>query len=75
MNTGLRARFQDRLLGVSAHVNLTRPGARSIEDYGALTKKLSHIKGVRSVAPAISLTRICFRERGAARRGDQGNRS
>src|SRR5258708_15039245 len=56
MNTGFRRTIQDRLLGVSAHVNLTRPGAEGIEDYDALAEKLSHIDGVRSVAPAIYLT-------------------
>jgi lipoprotein-releasing system permease protein len=56
MNTGFRTTIQDRLLGVSAHVNLSRPGAEGIEDYRALGEKLSHIDGVRSVAPAIYLT-------------------
>ncbi len=41
------------MLGVSAHVNLTRPGAEGIEDYRVLAERLSHISGVRSVAPAI----------------------
>jgi lipoprotein-releasing system permease protein len=56
MNTGFRRTIQDRLLGVSAHVNLTRPGAEGIEDYRALAEKLSSVEGVRSVAPAIYLT-------------------
>jgi len=56
MNTGFRRTIQDRLLGVSAHVNLTRPGAEGIEDYRALAERLAHIDGVRSVAPAIYLT-------------------
>jgi lipoprotein-releasing system permease protein len=56
MNTGFRRTIQDRLLGVSAHVNLTRPGAEGIEDYGELAERLSHVVGVRSVAPAIYLT-------------------
>ena len=56
MNTGFRRTIQDRLLGVSAHVNLTRPGAEGIENYDALAEKLSHVTGVRSVAPAIYLT-------------------
>jgi lipoprotein-releasing system permease protein len=56
MNTGFRRTIQDRLLGVSAHVNLTRPGAEGIENYRALTERLVHIDGVRSVAPAIYLT-------------------
>ena len=56
MNTGFRRTIQDRLLGVSAHVNLTRPGAEGIEDYRALADRLSHVAEVRSVAPAIYLT-------------------
>ena len=56
MNTGFRRAIQDRLLGVSAHVNLTRPGAEGIEDYRPLAERLSHVNGVRSVAPAIYLT-------------------
>jgi len=56
MNTGFRRTIQDRLLGVSAHVNLTRPGAEGIDDYRALAEKLSHTAGVRSVAPAVYVT-------------------
>ncbi|MGH9593424.1 MAG: FtsX-like permease family protein, partial [Bryobacteraceae bacterium] len=56
MNTGFRRTIQDRLLGVSAHVNLTRPGAEGIEDYRALAQRLGHVDDVRSVAPAIYLT-------------------
>jgi lipoprotein-releasing system permease protein len=56
MNTGFRRTIQDRLLGVSAHVNLTRPGSQGIADYGALAEKLSHVSGVRSVAPALYIT-------------------
>ena len=52
MNTGFRETLQDRLLGVTAHVSLTRPGAGGIRDYEALTTKLSAIPGVRSVTPA-----------------------
>jgi lipoprotein-releasing system permease protein len=56
MNTGFRRTIQDRLLGVSAHVNLTRPGAEGIADYRALAGRLSPVDGVRNVAPAIYLT-------------------
>jgi lipoprotein-releasing system permease protein len=56
MNTGFRRTIQDRLLGVSAHVNLTRPGAEGIEDYRSLAERLSHLDDVRSVTPAIYLT-------------------
>ena len=38
MNTGFRRTIQDRLLGVSAHVNLLHPGGEGIEDYPRLPK-------------------------------------
>src|SRR6266576_3850334 len=56
MNTGFRRTIQDRLLGVSAHVNLTRPGEEGITDYRPLAERLSHVADVRSVSPAIYLT-------------------
>src|SRR5712692_4491484 len=52
MNTGFRETLQDRLLGVTAHISLTRPGAGGIQDYEALASKLSNTPGVRSVTPA-----------------------
>ncbi len=51
MNTGFRETLQDRLLGVQAHVSLTRPGS-GIHDYEDLAAKLEAIPGVRSVTPA-----------------------
>ena len=56
MNTGFRHTLQDRLLGVTAHVNLSRPGAEGIPDYQALAQQLGRTPDVRSVAPAIYLT-------------------
>lgn len=56
MNTGFRQTLQDRLLGVTAHVNLTRPGAGGVSDYRALAEKLSKTPGVRAVAPAVYQT-------------------
>jgi lipoprotein-releasing system permease protein len=56
MNTGFRETLQDRLLGVTAHVSLTRPGAGGIRDYEALAAKLGRIPGVRSVTPAVYQT-------------------
>src|SRR6516164_4154187 len=35
MNTGFRETLQDRLLGVTAHISLTRPGSGGIHDYEA----------------------------------------
>ncbi len=52
MNTGFRETLQDRLLGVTAHVSLTRPGAGGIRDYKTMASKLAAIPGVRSVTPA-----------------------
>lgn len=52
MNTGFRETLQDRLLGVTAHVSLTRPGS-AIHDYEALAAKLTKIPGVQSVTPAV----------------------
>ncbi len=56
MNTGFRQTIQDRLLGVTAHVNLTRPGAEGLRDYRALADRLSAVPGVRAVSPAIYQT-------------------
>ena len=53
MNTGFRRTIQERLLGITAHVNLTRPGADGIRDYRELVERLSAIPGVRAAAPAI----------------------
>jgi lipoprotein-releasing system permease protein len=53
MNTGFRETLQDRLLGVTAHISLTRPGSGGIRDYESLAAKLSSIDGVRSVTPAV----------------------
>jgi lipoprotein-releasing system permease protein len=56
MNSGFRETLQDRLLGVTAHISLTRPGSTGIQNYEALTAKLERIPGVRSVTPAIYQT-------------------
>jgi lipoprotein-releasing system permease protein len=56
MNTGFRETLQDRLLGVTAHISLTRPGSGGIQDYEALATKLSRIPGVTSVTPAMYQT-------------------
>src|SRR5262252_351851 len=52
MNTGFRETLQDRLLGVTAHISLTRPGAGGIKNYEEVAAKLEAIPGVRSVTPA-----------------------
>jgi len=56
MNTGFRETLQDRLLGVTAHVSLTKPGAGGIRDSEALASKLAALPGVRSVTPAVYQT-------------------
>jgi lipoprotein-releasing system permease protein len=53
MNTGFRETLQDRLLGVTSHISLTRPGSGGIHDYEELAGKLESIPGVRSVTPAV----------------------
>ena len=52
MNTGFRETLQDRLLGVTAHVSLSKPGAGGIRDYQAVASKLEATPGVRTVTPA-----------------------
>src|SRR5246127_4552273 len=52
VNTGFRETLQDRLLGVTAHVSLTRPGTGGIKNYEELASKLAATPGVRSVTPA-----------------------
>jgi lipoprotein-releasing system permease protein len=56
MNTGFRETLQDRLLGVTAHISLTRPGSGGIRDYEALANRLGALPGVRSVTPAVYQT-------------------
>lgn len=56
MNTGFRETLQDRLLGVTAHVSLTRPGSGGIHNYEELSAKLATTPGIRSVTPAVYQT-------------------
>lgn len=56
MNSGFRETLQDRLLGVTAHISLTRPGSGGIQNYKLLTEKLQRTPGVNSVTPAIYQT-------------------
>ena len=56
MNTGFRETLQDRLLGVTAHISLTRPGSGGIKNYEGMSAKLADIPGVRSVTPAVYQT-------------------
>src|SRR5512137_1556304 len=56
MNSGFRETLQDRLLGVTAHISLTRPGSGGIQNYKALAENLQRTPGVNSVTPAIYQT-------------------
>jgi len=56
MNTGFRETLQDRLLGVTAHISLARPGTGGIRNYEELAAKLAATPGVRSVTPAVYQT-------------------
>jgi lipoprotein-releasing system permease protein len=56
MNTGFRQAIRDRLLTVTAHVNLKPIGSQGIRDYRSLINRLSDIRGVRSIEPAIYAT-------------------
>jgi lipoprotein-releasing system permease protein len=56
MNTGFRETLQDRLLGVTAHISLTRPGSGGIKNYKEMAEKLASTPGVRLVTPAVYQT-------------------
>lgn len=56
MNSGFRETLQAKLLGVTAHVSLTRPGPGGIRNYNSLAEKLRKIPGIRSVTPGIYQT-------------------
>lgn len=53
MNTGFRRAIRDRLLVVTAHINLKPDGTDGIRDYKQLMKRLAATPGVRSVTPAV----------------------
>jgi lipoprotein-releasing system permease protein len=58
MNTGFRETLQDRLLGVTAHISLTRPGSSGIKNYEEMVSKLAAMPGVRSGTPAVYQTML-----------------
>lgn len=53
MNTGFRQAIRDRLLGVTAHINLKPIGSHGISDYRQLMGRLSAAPGVQSIEPAV----------------------
>jgi len=53
MNTGFRQTIRDRLLGVTAHVNLKPKSPEGIRDYRELMTRLAKVPGIESIEPAI----------------------
>jgi len=53
MSTGFRDAIRDRLLSVTAHINLKPTDREGIRDHRALMEKLKDTPGVRSIEPAI----------------------
>lgn len=53
MNTGFRQAIRDRLLTVTAHVNLKPLSPNGIRDYRELMQKLDATPGMRSIEPAV----------------------
>src|ERR1700722_10593536 len=68
MNTGFREDIRDRLLGVTAHVNLKPLNPEGISDYRALMARLADTPGVRTIEPAIYNT-VLLSTGGRARGG------
>jgi lipoprotein-releasing system permease protein len=56
MNTGFRQAIRDRLLTVTAHVNLKPVSIEGIENYRDLCAQLSNTPGVQSIEPALYQT-------------------
>ncbi len=53
INAGFREAFEERMLGATAHVSITRADASGIRDYDALAQKLRALPGVVSATPAL----------------------
>ncbi len=53
LNAGLQQEFQNRILGVTSHVNLFRSGQEPLSNYQQLLEELLHITDVREVRPTI----------------------
>ena len=56
MNTGFRTALEDRLLAVTAHVHLTRPGSEGIREYDAVADRLARMPHVVAAVPALYQT-------------------
>ena len=53
MNTGFRRAIRDRLLVVTAHINLKPNGTEGIRNYPQLMARMERVPGVRSVTPVV----------------------
>jgi lipoprotein-releasing system permease protein len=76
MNTGFRQAIRDRLLSVTAHVNLKPLNPEGIQNYAELTERLRGVPGVRSIEPAIYNTVLLScggRARGVVLKGVEPN--
>jgi lipoprotein-releasing system permease protein len=56
MNTGFRQAIRDRLLSVTAHINLKPTDPSGIENYRQLAAELAKTPGVKSIEPAFYIT-------------------
>ena len=56
MNTGFRTALEDRLLAVTAHVHVTRPGSEGIRDYDAVADRIAHLPHLVAAVPALYQT-------------------
>ncbi len=56
MNTGFREAIRDRLVSVTAHINIVPTNPEGIEDYRELAAKLRNTPGVKSVDPTLYVT-------------------
>ncbi len=72
MNTGFRDAIRNRLLSVTAHVNLKPISREGIRNYRGLMARLSNTPGVQSIVPAVYdtvLLSIGGRARGVVLKG------
>lgn len=72
MNTGFREAIRNRLLSVTAHVNVKPYSREGIRDYQSLMARLSKTPGVQSIVPAVYdtvLLSIGARARGVVLKG------
>ncbi|HEV2617252.1 MAG TPA: ABC transporter permease [Candidatus Acidoferrales bacterium] len=53
MNTGSSLAIRNRLLGVTAHINIKPNGTQGIRDYRSLMTRLAATPGVQAITPAV----------------------